>query len=68
MKLQDEPRAPGQVWSPKAWPGSLFCLLFLDEDHSDDEVEVWAALDLVTAEVRDLSFNRAIPTKNQRIT
>lgn len=64
---QNNPRAPGQVWEPKAWPGRLFCLLYRDEDMSDDEAEVWAVLDLETAELRDLSFNMKIPTHNKRV-
>lgn len=42
----NNPRAPGQVWEPKAWPGRLFCLLYRDEDMSDDDFEVWVVLDL----------------------
>lgn len=61
-------RAPRQAWEPKAWPGRLFCLLYRDEDMSDDDFEVWAVLDLETAELRELRFNMKISTHNKRVT
>ncbi len=66
--MTDEPRAAGQVWRPKAWPNSLFLLLFLDETNDDEYAEVWAALDLETAELRDVTFNLDSPTRNVRVT
>lgn len=52
--LNFDKREAGQVWKLKAWPSSLYLLLFVDVEELDGEV--WAALNLETGEVHDAYF------------